>query len=149
MARLIESVEIAAPPDRVAAFFVPQRMIYWYGAEIDAEIQLESGGADFRNAQKVRIAGRVAGREVSLTAVVMRYAPGRLLEWRFRDQGGIRGTQRWDIEASRVGTRVVMLDDYEFPGRMGRLWDALVMRHAVARRNRRYLAALKRIAEAR
>jgi uncharacterized membrane protein len=153
MARLIHSVEIAAPIERVAAFFVPQRMIYWYGVELNAEMEVLGGAADFADGQKVRIAGRLAGREVAITAVVTRFAPMEMLEWRFRDAHGIRGTQRWDLEAVRTGgrdaTRVVMSDDYEFPGRVGKLWDRLVMRHAVARRNRDTLARLKRLAERR
>jgi len=42
---------------------------------------------------------------------------------------------------------VRMRDEYEVPGRFGRIWDALVMRHAVARRDRDWLARLKRFAE--
>ncbi|HWQ03266.1 MAG TPA: SRPBCC family protein [Candidatus Nitrosotenuis sp.] len=151
MARLVHSIEIAAPIDRVAAFFVPQRMIYWYGVGMNAELEVLGGAADFADGQKVRLAGRVAGREVSITAVVTRYAPMQMLEWRFRDAHGVRGTQRWDLETARVAgreaTRVVMLDDYEFPGRVGKLWDRLVMQHAVARRNRDTLTRLKRLAE--
>jgi uncharacterized membrane protein len=144
-------VEIAAPLERVAAFFVPQRMIYWYGVEMNAELEVLGGAADFADGQKVRVAGRVAGREVSITAVITRYAPMQLLEWRFRDAHGVRGTQRWDLEALRTAardeTRVIMSDDYEFPGRVGKLWDRWVMQHAVSRRNRDTLARLKRIAE--
>jgi hypothetical protein len=151
MARLIHSVEIIAPLDRVAAFFVPQRMIYWYGVELKAELEVLGGAADFASGQKVRIAGRVAGRTVSITAVVTRYEPGQLLEWSFRDAHGVRGTQRWDLESVRSGAReavrVIMLDDYVFPGRVGKWWDRLFMRHAVARRNRDTLARLKRLAE--
>ena len=43
MAKLEFAVEITAPPDRVAVFFVPQRMPYWYGAEMECEFEV--GGA--------------------------------------------------------------------------------------------------------
>ncbi len=40
-----------------------------------------------------------------------------------------------------------MHDDYQLPGRLGRWLDGLVMRPGVARRNRRMLESLKRLAE--
>ncbi|MCL4523000.1 MAG: hypothetical protein M1451_03680, partial [Acidobacteria bacterium] len=65
MAQLSFSVDIAAPPDRVAAFFVPQRMVYWYGRDISAEFELLGGTADFAMGQKVRITGKMGRREIS------------------------------------------------------------------------------------
>lgn len=163
MARIIEHIQIASPVDRVAAFFVPQRMVYWYGAEMQAEFEMQEGAADFATGQKVRITGRVAGREIKLTAVVTRYVPLQTLEWRFRDEYDIRGTQRWDLEPVRVtrlragdaphhgamlyATRVVMLDDYTMPGRFGKWWDRLVMKRAVRKRNREWLETLRRVCE--
>ncbi len=147
MAKLQFTVEIQAPPDRVAVFFVPQRMPYWYGAEMNAEFEVQGGAADFQTGLKVRITGRVGRREVSLTAVVTQHDWGRMLEWRFQDAYGVRGMQRWETEPAAGGTCVRMRDEYEVPGRFGRIWDALVMRHAVARRDRDWLARLKRFAE--
>jgi hypothetical protein len=147
MARIELHIEIRAPLARVAAFFVPQRMVYWYGSDVRAEMEVLGGAHDFQAGQKVRIEGRIFGREVSLTAVVTRYVPGRLLEWKFRDAHGVRGCQSWTLEPSPAGTRVVMLDDYEFPGRLGRLLDRFLFRHAVRRRDRLWLDALRRFAE--
>jgi len=163
MARILEHIQIAAPVDRVAAFFVPQRMVYWYGTEMQAEFEVQDGAADFSAGQKVRITGRVASREVKLTAVVTRYVPLQTLEWRFRDEYDIRGVQRWDLESVRparvargaaqrdadspFATRVVMLDDYTMPGRFGKWWDRLVMHRAVRKRNRAWLDALRRVSE--
>lgn len=149
MAKLTFTLDIAAPADRVAAFFVPQRMPYWYGAEMNAEFEVQGGAADFQNGQKVKIAGRLAGKEVSLTAVVTRYEWGKILEWQFKDAYGIRGLQRWEIAATSAGARVTMYDEYELPaaGLLSRLADALLMKRSVSRRDRSWLARLKRCAE--
>ena len=180
MAKLEFSVAIAAPMDRVFVFFVPQRMVYWYAAEMQAEFEVQSGAVEFAVGQKVRITGRLARREVSLTAVVTRYEWLRALEWRFQDAFGVRGMQSWELEALPGGlsmemegrgfspagnaappgnpsgasategrTRVSMRDEYELPGWFGRVWDALLMRHAVARRDRSSLAKLKSLSERR
>jgi Polyketide cyclase / dehydrase and lipid transport len=147
MARIEISVVVAAVPRLVGAFFVPQRMPYWYGVEMRSCFEVQDGAADFCAGQKVRIHGTVGRREISLTAVILRYELGRILEWRFQDAYGIRGVQRWEIEAAEDSTRVHMLDQYEMPGRAGRIVDWLVTRHAVARRDRDALARLKRLAE--
>lgn len=153
MARLEFTLEIAVPADMVFVFFIPQRMPYWYGYEMESHFEVQGGAAEFQVGQKVRISGRVAGREVSLTAVVTRYEWQRLLEWQFRDAYGVRGLQRWELEsispaanaASR--TRLTMVDEYELPGRFGRVFGALIMRWSVTRRDRIWLAKLQRLAE--
>jgi len=149
MAKLEFSIEIAAPADRVAVFFVPQRMPYWYGAEMEAEFEVQGGAADFAVGQKVRVSGRVGKKEVSLTLVVTRFEFGRALEWRFADRFGVKGLQRWEITPSATGTRVTLKDEYELPGRLGRLADWLFTRYAVRGRDRDYLTRLKRLAERR
>jgi uncharacterized protein YndB with AHSA1/START domain len=148
MARLEFTLEIAAPPDRVFLFFVPQRMPYWYGAEMEMQFEVQGGAPDFAAGQKVRLAGRLAGRDVTLTAVVTAYEWQRRLEWQFRDAYGVRGTQRWELEPAPGGaTRLTMVDDYELPGRLGKVFDALVTRRAVRRRDLRWLAKLQQLAE--
>lgn len=147
MAALSFRVEIAAPTDRVAVFFVPQRMPYWFGNEMQAKLEVQGGAADFAVGQKVRITGRMGGREVALTAVVTAFRHARLLEWRFTDAYGIRGLQRWEIHESGENTWVEMCDEYEIPGAFGRLLDRLFTCHAVARRDRAWLAKLKQLAE--
>jgi uncharacterized membrane protein len=156
MARLDLSIEIAAPPDRVAVFFVPQRMPYWYGAGMETHFEVLGGSADFQAGQKVRIVARVGRREVSHTAVVTQFEWGRVLEWKFQDVYGIRGMQRWEIEPGAASgdasdaapaTRVRLRDEYEMPGRMGRFMDWLVTRHAVKQRDHNDLAQLKKFAE--
>ena len=47
---------IAVPPEHVFAFFVPQRMPYWYGAEMEACIEVQGGASDFAVAQKQGLA---------------------------------------------------------------------------------------------
>jgi len=147
MARLQFTLDVAAPADRVFVFFIPQRMPHWYGREMDMHFEVQGGAAEFQVGQKVRLTGRLGGREVSLTAVVTRYQWQRVLEWQFRDEYGVRGLQRWEVQRTASGTRLTMYDEYELPGRFGRLFDALVMRWNVARRDRRWLAKLQRLAE--
>jgi hypothetical protein len=147
MAKLAFAIGIAAPPDRVGVFFVPQRMPYWYGAEMDAHFTVLDGAADFAAGQKVEIRGKLREREMSLTAVVAEYRMARVLEWKFQDRYGVRGMQRWEVEPASAECVVRMRDEYEFPGRLGRVFDWLVARHAVARRDLGHLARLKRLAE--
>jgi uncharacterized membrane protein len=154
MARIETSVQIAAPAEAVFAFFGPQRMPYWYGADMQASFVVQDGAADFAVAQKVQIAGNLGKREVSHTAVVTALQQARLFEWRFSDRYGVKGLERWELEqvgaSSAQGeqkTVVRMLSDYTMPGLIGKAMDWLMTRHAVARRNENYLARLKRYAE--
>ena len=154
MARIEISVQIAAPAEIVFAFFVPQRMPYWYGADMQACFEVQDGASDFAVAQKVHIAGNFGKREVSHTAVITALQQTRLFEWRFSDRYGVKGLERWELE--RMGTSssqsapqtiVRMVSDYSMPGFLGKMMDWLMTRHAVARRNQNYLARLKRFAE--
>jgi uncharacterized membrane protein len=154
MARIETSVQIAAPAEVVFAFFVPQRMPYWYGADMQASFEVQDGAADFAVTQKVHITGNLGKREVSHTAVVTALQQARLFEWRFSDRYGVKGLERWELE--RIGapspqstskTIVRMRSDYTMPGFIGKAMDWLMTRHAVARRNQNYLARLKRYAE--
>ena len=154
MARIETFVEIAAPAEVVFAFFVPQRMPYWYGADMKATFDVQDGASDFAVSQKVRIAGNLGEREVSHTAVVTAIQNPRLFEWRFSDRYGVKGLERWELERVSLSsserppkTIVRMRSDYTMPGLAGKAIDWLVTRHAVARRNRDYLARLKRYAE--
>jgi len=150
MARIETSVEIAARPELIFAFFVPQRMPYWYGAEMEVCFEVLGGASEFVVGSKVRVSGRLAGRPVGHTAVVTAYRWGREFEWRFEDHYGVKGMERWDLEplasAEAERARVSMLSDYTMPGRLGRTLDWLVTRHSVAHRNRDYLARLARLA---
>ncbi len=149
MAKLDFSVEITAPPDRVAVFFVPQRMPYWYGAEMEAEFEVQGGALDFALGQKLRITGHLGKKEVSLTLVITRFEFGRILEWRFADRFGVSGLQCWELAPTENGTRVILRDEYQVPGRLGRLVDWLFTCHAVRARDQSHLARLKRLAECR
>ena len=154
MAQIETSVQIAAPAVVVFAFFVPQRMPYWYGAEMEACLEVQGGASDFAVAQKVRISGHLGRREVSHTAVVTAFHRERVFEWRFEDRYGVKGLERWELERVNTPRSVVttktevrMRSDYSLPGLLGKAMDWLVTRHAVARRNQDYLLRLKRLAE--
>jgi uncharacterized membrane protein len=154
MAQIETSVQIAAPAELIFAFFVPQRMPYWYGADMEACFEVQGGGSDFAVAQKVRVTGHLGKREVSHTAVVTALRQARLFEWRFEDRYGVKGLERWELEPvdgpstdTAPKTIVRMRSEYTMPGMLGKAMDWLVTRHAVERRNRDYLARLKRFAE--
>ena len=151
MGKIELSKLIAAPLEDVFVFFVPQRMPYWYGAEMNSCFEMQDGAADFQVGLKVRISGHVARKTVSHTAVVMAFEYGRLLEWRFQDSYGVRGKERWELERvpGDPGNRTIVtfVNEYVLPGRIGRMTDWLVTRHAIARRNREYLERLARLAE--
>ncbi|MFZ0039398.1 MAG: SRPBCC family protein [Candidatus Acidiferrales bacterium] len=149
MARIQIEQRIAASSALVGAFLVPQRMPYWYGAEMNCELEVLGGASDFAAGQKVRISGRLGSREISLTAIVTQFEFGRHLEWRFQDSYGVIGTQSWKIDAVDDATLVRMRDLYAMPGAFGKAFDWLFTRHAVARRDRDWLARLRRLAERR
>jgi hypothetical protein len=166
MARIEISVQIAAPAELVFAFFVPQRMAYWYGSDMEACLEVQGGASDFAVAQKVRVTGHFGKREVSHTAVVTALQRARLFEWRFEDRYGVKGLERWEFQQvndppsglpetdtpqttlrKNTKTNVKMISAYTMPGVLGKAMDWMVTRHAVARRNQDYLARLKRYAE--
>jgi len=149
MTRIESTVEISTPPNEIFVFFVPGRMAYWYGAEMDAEIRAIGCGSDFMLSQIVQIAGKIRDREVAHTAIVTKFEWGKLLEWRFKDSYGVSGIERWELSPSAAGnkTRVTMTSEYEMPGALARAVDWLITRRGIARRNREYLARLKKLAE--
>ena len=148
MTSIVTSIEIAAPLADVSVFFVPQRMPYWYGAEMSAEFQLLDGASDFQVSQKLRVIGKVGSREVGHAAVVTDCRWGKVLEWRFQDRYGVKGMERWEIAPiSSASTRVTMTSEYEMPNALARFTDKLFTRRAIARRNRDNLARLKKLAE--
>src|SRR5271169_3236042 len=127
MGRIETSVEIMAPAELVFAFFVPQRMPYWYGADMHACFEVQDGASDFAVAQKVHIAGKLGKREVSHTAVVTALQQARLFEWRFSDRYGVKGLERWELEriepaAAQDSSKTVvrMISDYAMPGLLGK-----------------------------
>lgn len=148
MTRIESTIEIAASAADVFVFFVPQRMAYWYGREMGAELEVQGGAADFEVSQKIRIAGKLGTREVGHTAVITRYDWGREMEWRFQDRYGVKGTERWEVEliASAI-TRVRMTSEYEMPHTIARFVDRVFTRRGVGRRNTLYLERLKKLAE--
>jgi uncharacterized protein YndB with AHSA1/START domain len=152
MSRIVLTQIVAAPPEDVFVFFVPQRMPYWYGPEMQSSFETQGCGSDFRAGSKVRISGTLANRNFSHTAVVTAFERPRLFEWRFEDSYGVQGSERWEMERlenSSAQTMIRFTNDYKIPGRFGRVIDWLLTRHALARRNRDYLSRLARLAERR
>ena len=153
MAKIELTERVAAPPEHVFVFFVPQRMPYWYGAEMESCFEVQDGAADFSVGLKVRISGRLGRKTVSHTAVVTAFEYARVLEFRFQDSYGVRGRERWELErvpgAASSGTLVRFSNEYALPGRAGRFMDWLLTRHSIALRNREYLQRLARLVERR
>src|SRR5579872_3065441 len=98
MAQIDTSAQIAAPAELIFAFFVPQRMPYWYGAEMEACFEVQGGAADFAVAQKIRVTGHLGRRDISHTAVVTKMQRRVLSEWRFEGCYGVKGLERWELE---------------------------------------------------
>jgi len=146
MADLDFSIDIAAAPNEVFAFVVPQRMPLWYGTEMDACFEVERGASEFAAGQKVRITGHLKGHALTLTAIIKAYEWEKLLEWQFEDSYGVRGLQRWELTKFASGTRLTMRDSYQVPGALGRILDLIFTRYAVARRDRFWLARLQKLA---
>ena len=149
MANLEFVRDFTASSKEIFVFFVPQRMPLWYGAEMKSCFEVQGGASDFALGQKVRITGRLAEREVTLTTVVTAYQWDRLFEWQFQDSYGVRGKQRWELEQTGSGTKLVMRDHYEMPGSINKIIDRLFTRYGVAARDRSWLDRLQRLAERR
>jgi Polyketide cyclase / dehydrase and lipid transport len=149
MADLTFSLSIAAAPNEVFVFFVPQRMPLWYGTEMDARFEVQGGAPDFGMGQKVRITGRLRQYEMALTVVITAYEWERLLEWQFQDSYGVRGKQRWELQGIAGKTQLTMRDSYQMPSAFGRLFDKIFTRFAVTQRDRAWLARLQQLAERR
>lgn len=153
MRRIVLTRAVAAPPEDVFVFFVPQRMPHWYGPEMRSSFETQGCAAEFRAGARVRISGTLANRTFSHTAVVTAWERAHIFEWRFEDDYGVRGTERWELERPGKGadrqTIVRFTNEYEVPGRIGRAIDWLLTRHALGRRNRDYLDRLARLAERR
>jgi hypothetical protein len=147
MANLEFERTIGVLPREIFVFFVPQRMPLWYGAEMKSCFEVQGGAPDFAVGQKVRITGSLAEREVTLTTVVTAYQWERLLEWQFQDSYGVRGKQRWELQQIGSGTKLTVRDQYEMPGRMGKIVDRIFTRYGVAARDRSWLDRLQRLAE--
>lgn len=151
MATIETSIQIAASAELVFAFFVPQRLPYWYGAEMQACIEVQGGAPDFAVSQKVRVTGHLGRKEVSHIAVVTALRRSQLFEWRFEDRYGVKGRERWELQPagtlSAPQTVVRFRSEYTLPGNLGKVVDWLFTRHVVARRNRSYLERLKRLIE--
>src|ERR1700730_12530014 len=135
MAQIETSVQIAAPAELVFAFFVPQRMPYWYGADMEACFEVQDGALDFAVAQKVRVTGHLGKGEGSHTAIVTALRQARLFEWRFEDRYGVKGMERWELNsvdaptpAGAPKTVVRMRSEYTMPGLLGKAMDWLVTR---------------------
>jgi uncharacterized protein YndB with AHSA1/START domain len=149
MANLEFTCEFSVPPKEVFVFFVPQRMPLWYGVEMDSHFEVQGGASDFAVGQKVRITGKFGTREVALTVVITAFEWERVLEWQFQDTYGVRGLQRWELEAAPAGTHLRMRDSYKISSVFGRFFDFAFTRFAVAQRDRACLDRLQRLTERR
>jgi uncharacterized protein YndB with AHSA1/START domain len=153
MSRIVLTQMVAAPPEDVFVFFVPQRMPRWYAPEMRSSFDTQGCGAEFRAGSKVLISGTLSKRTFSHTAVVTACERPRLFEWQFEDSYGVRGRERWEMEPLRdsAGPQTVIrfTNEYQIPGRLGPIIDWLLTRRALAQRNRDYLHRLARLAERR
>ena len=143
-------------PRTFSSFSFPQRMPYWYGAEMDSCFEVQDGAADFSvGSEGAHL--RPAGKQSCFAhgAWSPPLTTARLLEWRFEDAYGVRGMERWELEPVAewpAGAPAPWCDlptSTNCPDASAALFDWLLTRHAVARRNREYLERLARLAERR
>jgi hypothetical protein len=147
MAYLELATQISTTPNEIFVFFVPQRMPLWYGAEMNAHLELQGGAPDFAVGQKIRITGTLQNYELTLTVVVTAYAWEHHLEWQFQDSYGVRGMQRWDLQPQGSATKLTMRDEYTIPTKLGKILDRCITQRAVKLRDQSWLDRLKRFAE--
>jgi Polyketide cyclase / dehydrase and lipid transport len=147
MARIELVTQISAAANEIFVFFVPQRMPLWYGAEMNAHFEVQSGAPDFVVGQKVRITGKLQRHDVALTVVVTAYEWEHHLEWQFQDSYGVRGMQRWELQPIAGATKLTMRDEYTMPTTLGKILDRLITRSGVELRDQSCLNRLKRFAE--
>jgi hypothetical protein len=147
MARIELATQISTTANEIFVFFVPQRMSHWYGAEMNAQFEVQAGAPDFAVGQKVRITGKLQQHGVALTVVVTAYEWEHHLEWQFQDSYGVRGMQRWDLQPQQGATRLTMRDEYQMPTKLGKILDRLITQRAVKLRDQSWLDRLKRFAE--
>ena len=147
MAYLELATQISTTPNEIFVFFVPQRMPLWYGAEMNAHLELQGGAPDFAVGQKIRITGTLQNYELTLTVVVTAYAWEHHLEWQFQDSYGVRGMQRWDLQPQGSATKLTMRDEYTMPTKLGKILDRCITQRAVKLRDQSWLDRLKRFAE--
>jgi hypothetical protein len=147
MARIELTTQISTTPNEIFVFFVPQRMPLWYGAEMNAHFEVQSGAPDFAVGQKLRITGKLQSHDVALTVVITAYQWKQHLEWQFQDSYGVRGMQRWELQPKGSATKLTMRDEYIMSTKLGKILDHLITRRAVKLRDRSWLERLKRFAE--
>ena len=99
-------------------------MPLWYGTEMNSHFEVQGGASDFAVGQKVQITGKLGKREVSLTVVITAYRWERLLEWQFQDSYGVRGLQRWELEACCPARDYICATPTKCRALSGRLIDA-------------------------
>ena len=101
----------------------------WKGA-----FEVQNGAADFSPGLKVRITGRLAGRMVSLSAVVREYEdPRACSRWAFEDDYGVSGVERWELVPENGCTAVRFTSRYHSAGLLGRVFDSSCSRAALWR----------------
>ena len=147
MARIELATQISTAPNEIFVFFVPQRMPLWYGTEMNAHFEVQSGAPDFAVGQKVRITGKLQSHDVALTVVITAYQWEHHLEWQFQDSYGVRGMQRWDLQPEGNATKLSMRDEYVVPSKLGKILDRFITSRAVKLRDQSWLDRLKRFAE--
>ena len=70
MSRIVLTQIVAAPPEDIFVFFVPQRMPHWYGPEMRSSFDTQGCRSEFRAGSKVRISGSLAKRRVVLSGLL-------------------------------------------------------------------------------
>ncbi len=148
MARLKESIFIAAPPEKVHAFAADvSRWSSWFVGLGEAE----TVEGDNSPGTVVRQSYLFMGMHIPLTTTVTenRMDADGSYHWKATNEGGIPGWNAWDYEPKDGGTLVSAEMEYDPPGSvLGKVADRLFIERSQERALRHTLENLKQLTEA-
>lgn len=141
MSRCDTTEKIAASPSKVWTFFRPERMQQWYGPEI----RLLSQGP-LAKGSRLRISGRSGPKTFGYEAIVVEYAENRIFAWAGSDEK-VSYRVAFTLAPRDGGTVVLLRDEFQLKGLVGRLIEKIFMVRRVAKYDQHFLTALKNLVE--
>jgi uncharacterized protein YndB with AHSA1/START domain len=129
MAPIVESIEIARPPEDVFAYVTdPSRLPEWQKSAVSAR---QEGEATTRVGTRVVVTRRLGKREIPMTAELTELDPPRT--WALRGiDGPVRGIVKGTVDPLEGGERSRVTIELDFEGHgIGKLLLPLVVRRQV------------------
>ena len=145
--RVQETIEIAAPPERIWPFFVePDRVLQWYSTFRKFEY---SGDSRSGVGTPLYIEEQAMGPLMKMNFEVTQWKENEELALRLVSGSGVKAYEhQWSLEPAASGSRFTFMEQIEFPyGVLGKLLGLVAQRMSAATVDR-MLARLKALAEA-